>query len=116
MTLSLVWCLAKKFPRAEILIHIAAAIVKRRSQAHNIPERLVHLIEKIPKTHWLIREARRGDKHQWTFLMGTGVSRLFRGLKKERFHPIDSSEGQRILEQLNYTRRELFERRQPRLL
>ena len=108
-------CLAEKFPRVEILIHIAATIVKRRSQAHNIPERLADLIGKIPKPHWLIRKARRGDKHQWTFLMGTGIDRLFRGLKREEFHPIDSPEGQRILEQLNYTQQELFDRRQRRL-
>ena len=109
-------CLAERFPRVEILIHIAAAIVKRRSQAHNIPERLVDLIGKIPKPHWLIRKARRGDKHQWTFLMGTGDNELFKGLKREQFHPVDSPEGRRILEQLNYTQQELFERRQPRLL
>lgn len=108
-------CLAKKFPRVEILIHISATVVKRRAQAHDIPERLADLIEKIPKTHWLIREHRQGDKHQWTFLMGTGDKKLFKGLKKMQFYSIDSPEGQRILERLNYTRREIFERYQPKL-
>lgn len=108
-------CLAHKMPRAEILLHIPAVTIKRRSRAYNISERLTDLMGKIPKKHWLIRDTRRGDKHQWTFLMGTNADDLFRDLKNENFYSINSKEGKQILERLNYTRQELRELRQPRL-
>ena len=102
---------ARALPRVEILIHISATVIKRRSRAHNIPERLMDLLNKIPKGQWLIRDTLPGDNFQWTFLMGTSAhdrhgEPLFRGLKGERFFHLDTPEGQRVLERLTYTKAE----------
>jgi len=111
----------KNFPQMEILLHISATVIKRRSRAHNIPERLMDLVGKIPKREWLIRDTKPGDKFQWTFLMGTDArdsqgKSLFRGLKKERFYQLSTEEGQSVLKRLTYTQDELARIEDPPLI
>jgi len=105
-------------PRIEILLHIAATPIKRRAQAHNA-ERLEDFLNKFPKDYWLIRDPLQGDNYQWTFLMGSSAvnpkknTPLFRGLKSQKFYPLNSPKGQKIFEKLHYTQRELSKLRQP---
>ncbi len=114
--------IAEHLPRVEVLLHIPAAIIKRlrNREDHEHNEYLTDLLEKIPKSLWLVRDVKPGDKHQWTFLMGTNArasngDELFRGLTQERFFPISDKRGREILEYLNLTKKEWKTQKHPRL-
>ena len=96
-------------PRMEILLYLAATNVKRTG------ERLVDSIKAIGKDHWLIRKPARKDPHQWTFLLGSGAPLFDEKYGDIDLHPMESPEGQKVLEVLNWTREEQAARLQPAL-
>ena len=98
----------------DILIHAPTTTIKRVRCAYDRPDLLASLAT-IAKKHWLIRDADGTGKQQWTFLLGTNWQD-FPGYKKVAFYPVASAEGKRILEELNYTKEERQQARQPTLL
>lgn len=92
-----------QYKKLDVLLHLGATSIKRESKAHDRPCLIDRLLS-IDKANWLIREP-YGDQ-QWTFMWGTNNPKQ-RSWKREHFHLAGSKEGQRILERLNYTNREL---------
>jgi hypothetical protein len=94
---------AHTMPRVDILAYVSATGYKRRNGA-----RLVDHIEAVGKQNVLIREKR--GPWQWTFLLFTNWDG-FPEWHTSGFHRLNSEAGQRILEELNLTKRELHEAR-----
>jgi len=100
-------------PRMEILFYLSATSVKRQyQQTHKF---LVDFLNATGKQNWLIRKPFKGDKHQWTFLLGSN-SDLFKPYKSIRsyFYLLNSSEGQEVFEKMNLSQEQRFEQRQTR--
>lgn len=96
--------------KADILMALSAANLKRVGVAHGRP-RLIDYLRSIKKRRWVIREPR--GKHQWTFLYGTnGPAPRW---AKQGWHPVTSPEGTDILLRLSLTREEYDRWRQPQL-
>ena len=90
----------------EILLNLSATNLKRN---HGIADKkLSDCIKLLNKKHWLVRKPIRKDKHQWTFLMGSNDPRI-KPYTAIRFHRLDSEEGQKIFNILNFTRGEQAE-------
>lgn len=64
-------------------------------------------MERIGKKAWLIREP--FGKHQWSFILGVNWEE-FPEFKKIGFHKTSSTQGQNILNRINYTAKELNDR------
>jgi hypothetical protein len=86
----------------DLLIRIPTSVLKRTRAVfgvrtgHDEPDYLTNILRN--KKAWMIREPQVdiGDIHQWIFLFGTNDS-AWGEWTRERFHRIDSEEGQRIL-------------------
>ncbi len=92
--------------KIDLLIYFSGTTIKRCLKAPST-KRNVNLknnILSLPKKHWLIRSF--VGKHQWSFLLGTNWID-FPKLKKIDFYKIDSKYGQNILNNINYTAKEL---------
>lgn len=98
--------------KMDVLIRYTACAHKRNLRVK--PERLVECLGRINKKHWMVREIERGDRWQWTFLLGMNWCGM-KDWKRAGFYWAHSDDGQTILERLNYTNSELAERRQPQL-
>jgi three-Cys-motif partner protein len=106
--------ISKMRPRMEILFYLSATGVKRQfQQTHKLLE---DFLNATGKQHWLIRKPIKGDKHQWTFLLGSN-SDLFKPHKSIRsyFYLLNSPEGQQVFEKMNLSQEQRTEHRQPRL-
>jgi three-Cys-motif partner protein len=101
-------------PRIEILIYMSATNVKRQFQ--QTQKFLADFIGETGKQHWLIRKPFKGDKHQWTFLLGSN-SDLFKPYRSIRnyFYTLNSPEGQQVFEKMNLSQEQRVEQNQPRL-
>ncbi len=101
-------------PRMEILFYLSATGIKRQfQQTHKL---LADFLNATGKQHWLIRKPFKGDKHQWTFLLGSN-SDLFKPYKSIRsyFYSLESLEGQQVFEKMNFSQEQRVEQKQPRL-
>jgi hypothetical protein len=97
---------ATLLPHVDILIHFGATTLKRqrRSPVHPFAQILVDYLKTVPKSYWLVREPMA--RQQWTFLLGTN----WKGLKDWRTQGLcrtDTPMGQRLLNELSYTRKEI---------
>ncbi len=103
---------ANQLPKLEILIRVPTRVLKRvRLSPKCDGYSLLELIQKTPKSAWLIRDTYELDTHQdWTFLLGSNYTskskRSFMEWKKQRFYGLQTEEGQAILHRLNYTKAE----------
>jgi three-Cys-motif partner protein len=107
--------ISKMRPRMEILIYLSATNVKRQYQ--QTQKFLGDFLSQTSKQHWLIRKPFKGDKHQWTFLLGSN-SDLFKPYRSIRsyFYILNSPEGQEAFEKMNLSQDQRFDQNQPRLL
>jgi len=100
-------------PRMEILLYLSATNVKRQFQ--QTQKLLADYLSETGKQHWLIRKPYSGDKHQWTFLLGSNVD-LFKPHKsiQRDFYLLNSSEGQQVFEKMNLSQDQRMEQKQRR--
>lgn len=110
MPFNLLATISRFWKKADILIAISPTSVKRDRRAHNKVD-LVERLERIKKSNWIVREP--FSKHQWTFLYGTNGP--VPTWKKEGFYSIDSPQGREYLDQINLTKNERNEIKQPPL-
>ena len=101
-------------PRMEILLYLSATNIKR--QFRQTQKLLADFLSETGKQHWLIRKPFKGDKHQWTFLLGSN-SDLFKPYRSIRsyFYLLNSPEGQQVFEKMNLSQDQQIEQKQPRL-
>ena len=95
--------------RLDILIYASGTTIKRTRTAHN-GSSLLEYMRQIDKKHWLVRGHQ--SKFQWTFLLGTNWVNFPEWKSKMDFHSTTSTEGARILEELNWTESERKARQQ----
>jgi three-Cys-motif partner protein len=100
-------------PRMDILIYIPATNIKRIFPVSG--RMLSDYMREIGKVNWLIRKPIKGDRHQWTFLLGSN-SDLFENYKSIEFYKLESEEAQKFFPKLNLSKKQLQEKIQPRLL
>jgi hypothetical protein len=116
------WDLLIEFSRAfryvDIMIYMSATNLKRirraRAKRDNCQQPDLHdRLRAIDKKYWLIREYQ--GAHQWTFLIGTNWVK-YPDWKPGGFYAITSPEGQRVLNETNYTAQERAQRHAPQQL
>lgn len=98
--------IARALPRVDILSYVSASNYKRRRGQNAARATLAEHIAAVGKKYALIREPY--GKHQWTFVLFTNWDG-FPEWKQIGLHRVDSEKGQRVLDLLNLTSRELHE-------
>jgi three-Cys-motif partner protein len=101
-----------KMPKMEVLLYLSATNLKRTQGINDAM--LSDLIAKIGKKNWLVRKPIKGDRHQWTFLLGSNCN-LFKKYEKIDFFPIDSPEAQQFFLKLDLNAKKLKIKMQPSL-
>lgn len=93
---------ADRLPRVDLMAYVSGTAYKRRRNG-----RLFTDVSAIRKKHALVREPQTA--WQWTFVLWTNWAD-FPEWRKRGFYRADSTQGRRILDELNYTRQEIQER------
>jgi len=107
--------IAQMRPKMELLLYLAATNIKREFGYTN--RYLSDYMREMGKEYWLIKKPLKGDKFQWTFLLGSN-SDIFKDYKKIDFLRLDSDEAQKffpILELTAKQRQDLFQPKLPNL-
>jgi len=99
----------KTTQKIDCLLYFSGTSIKRILKAPNASRTwtISEDMERIGKDVWLIREP--FGKHQWSFLLGVNWAD-FPEFKKIGFHKTTSTQGQSILNKINYTAKELKEK------
>lgn len=92
---------SKIMPRIDFLIRMNSTAGKRCP----VKRRVSDVMKSANKKVWLIRRVLDGDVWQWTFLFGTNYTDMS-SWEKAGFYRVDSQEGQKILEYVEYTAKE----------
>ena len=104
--------LAAMRPRMEILMYVSSTNIKRAH--HRTNKLLSDYMADMGKTHWLIRKPTLGDKHGFTFLLGSNTD-IFRDYRSIDFLRLDSDEAQTFFPTLDLTAEQRHRRIQPGL-
>ncbi len=96
----------------ELLLYITATNIKR--EFGYTGKLLSDYMKEVGKEFWLIKKPMKGDRHQWTFLLGSN-SDIFRDYKKIDFLRLDSDEAQKFFPRLNLTVKQRAQMMQPKL-
>lgn len=99
-------------PKMELLLYLAATNIKREIGYTN--RYLSDYMREIGKEYWLIKKPIKGDKFQWTFLLGSN-SDIFKDYKKIDFLRLDSDEAQKFFPVLELTAKQRQGLLQPKL-
>ena len=104
--------IARMRPKMEILLYTPAGNIKRLFPHSGVY--LSDMMKEIGKTNWLIRRSRRGDKKQWTFLLGSNTD-IFKDYESIGFYRLDSPEAQKFFPKLNLSKKQFQDLIQPKL-
>ncbi len=99
-------------PKMELLLYLAATNIKREfGYTHKY---LSDYMQEIGKEYWLIKKPIKGDKLQWTFLLGSN-SDIFKDYRKIDFLRLDSAEAQKFFPKLELSAKQRQGLLQPKL-
>ena len=94
----------KALRMVDIVMHISGTTIKRVCCSNPNATRLIDGINSINKKYWWVRQPY--GPFQWTFIIGTNWYD-FPNLETCGFYRTDSTEGQRILNFISHTRKEM---------
>ena len=66
-------------------------------------------ISQMNKNYWVVRKPIKGDKHQWTFLLGSNTE-LFKDYKSIEFFRMDSDEAQNFFIKLDLSKKQQLDK------
>ncbi len=104
--------IAKSRPKMELLFYISATNIKR--EFGYTKKYLSDYMMETGKEYWLIKKPIKGDKFQWTFLLGSN-SDIFKDYRKIDFLRLDSTEAQSFFPKLELTAKQRQTMLQPTL-
>lgn len=101
-------CLSPAMRLMDVLIRCGATGVKRDFKANDRDARLNDHMDRINKKHWIVSRPEDGDPWQWTFCFGLNTDKV-KAYEWLGFHYRDSSRGEIIAHNLNFTKTEARE-------
>lgn len=93
-------------PTYDILINMPGALFKRSPSHYNDEILLSDHMDKMNKELWFIKDLLLGDKHQWTFLLGTNMRDMKEYTDIGLLH-VHKPKGKRIFERVNWSKGQL---------